>query len=103
MLERPNKPVFHKNLKDFFHHFPSMTFEDTLLVDDIFHKNMFNPPYNAIFFKTFYRSLTNNNYFFGTILPYLEPLHSSGMQFYKFVELNHFGNIMDMPPLGMKN
>jgi hypothetical protein len=97
LLERPNKPIFHKNLKDFFHHFPSMTFENTLLVDDTFHKSMFNPPYNAIFFKTFYGFSTNGNYFLDIILPYLESLHSSRMQVYKFVELNPFGSIMDMP------
>ncbi len=79
LLERPNKLIFHKNLKDFFRPFPSMTFENTLLVDDTLHKNMFNPLYSAIFFKTFYESSTNGNYFPGTILPYLEPLHSSRM------------------------
>jgi hypothetical protein len=98
LLERPNKPIFHKNLKDFFCPFPSTTFENILLVDDTFHKSMFNPPYNAIFFKTFYGSPTNSNYFLSTIIPYLESLHSFGMQVHKFVKLNPFGSIMDMPP-----
>ncbi len=42
------KPIFHKNLDDFFCLFPSMTFENTLLVDYMPHKNMFNPPFNAM-------------------------------------------------------
>jgi hypothetical protein len=50
LLEKLNKPIFHKNLKDFFHLFPSTTFENTLLIDDMPHKSMLNPPCSAIFF-----------------------------------------------------
>jgi hypothetical protein len=92
LLEKPNKPIFHKNLKDFFRLFPCTTFENTLLLDDTFHKSMFNPHFNAIFFDTFYGSNTNDNYLF----PYLESMYSFGMQVYKFVELNPFGSIIDV-------
>jgi len=97
LLEKLDKPIFHKNLKYFFHFFPSTTFENTLLVDDTHHNSMFNPPCNAIFFKTFYKSPIDGNYLFNIVLPYLELLHSFRMWVYKFVELNPFGNIMDVP------
>jgi hypothetical protein len=53
LFKEPNKPIFHKNLEDFFCLFPCMTFENTLLVDDTFHKSMFYPHFNAILFDTF--------------------------------------------------
>jgi hypothetical protein len=96
LLKKLDKLVFHKNLKNFFYFFPSVTFENTLLVDDMFHKSMFNPLYNAIFFKIFYGSHTNDNHLFHIILIYLESLHFYRMWVYKFVELNPFGNITDM-------
>ncbi len=96
--KKPNKHVFHKKLKDFFHLFPSMPFENTLLVDDMSHKNMFNPPCSAIFFKTFYRFHIDNNYLFYIVVSYLESLHSFGMWVYKFLELNLFDSITNMPP-----
>jgi hypothetical protein len=86
LSKKSNKPVFHKNLKDFFHLFPSTTFENTLLVNDTLHKNMFNPR-SAIFFEIFYEFPIDNNDLFGIVLPYLELSHSSKMQVYKFVEL----------------
>jgi hypothetical protein len=74
-----------------------MIFENTLLINDMLHKSMFNPPCNAIFFETFYRFRTNGNYLLDTIFPYLESLHSFGMWVYKFVELNHFNSITNVP------
>ncbi len=62
------------------------------------HKSMFNPPCMAIFFKTYYESPTDGNYLFNIVLPYLESLHLSKMQVYKFVELNPFGSITNVPP-----
>ncbi len=44
----------------------------------------------------------DGNYLFGTILPYLELLHLSGMWVYKFVELNPFDCIMDVPPIDLQ-
>ncbi len=52
LYEKFKKPIFHKNLDDFFCFFPSMTFENTLLVDYMLHKSMFNPPFNAMSFMT---------------------------------------------------
>jgi hypothetical protein len=94
--EKPNKLVFHKNLEDLFHLFPSTTFENTLLVDDMPHKSTFNLRLCAIFFDTFYMFNFDSNYLLGTIFPYLESLHSSKMQVYKFIELNPFGSIIDV-------
>jgi hypothetical protein len=34
LLEKPNKPIFHENLKDLFRLFLGTTFENALLVDD---------------------------------------------------------------------
>jgi hypothetical protein len=96
LSKKLDKFVFHKNLKDFFHLFPGMTFENTLLVDDMFHKNMFDPPYSPIFFKTFYESHIDYNNLLNTIFPYLESLCSFEMWVYTFVELNPSNNITDM-------
>jgi hypothetical protein len=95
-LEKLDKLVFHKNLKDFFWFFLGTTFENTLLVDDMLHKSMFSPLYSVIFFKTFYRSHTNINNLLHIVLLYLELLHFSGMRIYKFLELNPFGSITDV-------
>ncbi len=77
---------------------PNTTLENTLLVDDTPHKSMFNTPCSVIFFKTFYGSHIDSNYLFRTVFPYLESLRASGMWVYKFVELNPFSSIMDVPP-----
>jgi len=62
------------------------------------HKNMFNLPFSAIFFKIFYGSHNNGNYLFEIVLPYLESLHLSKMRVYKFVKLNPFGSTADVLP-----
>ncbi len=90
------KLVFHKNIEDFFHLFHGTTLENTLLVDDMPHKSMFNPPFSAIFFDTFYGSHVDGNYLLKNVFPYLESLHSSRMRVYKFVELNPFGSIANV-------
>jgi hypothetical protein len=54
--KKPKKHVFHKNLKGFFDVFFGMNYENTLLVDDMLYKSLFNPPFNAIFKKTLYGS-----------------------------------------------
>jgi len=48
LLQKPNKLVFHKNLFDFFVQFPSTMFKNTLLIDDMFNKSLFNLPFSAI-------------------------------------------------------
>ncbi len=73
-------------------------FENTLLINDTLHKSLFNPPFNAIFFETFYELHNNINYLLQIIIPYLESLHLSIMHVYKFVELNPFGNITNVLP-----
>jgi hypothetical protein len=65
--------------KKIFCFFPSMTFENTLLIDDMLHKSMFNLIYRAIFFKIFYGSHINSNHLLHIVLLYLESLHFSGM------------------------
>jgi hypothetical protein len=72
----------------FFCVFPNINYENTLLVDDMLYKSLFNLPVSAIFLEMFYKSRTNGDYLFGTVLPYLEALHSSRMQVCKFVECN---------------
>jgi hypothetical protein len=73
-------------------------FENTLLIDDTFHKSLFNPPFNAIFFETFYMLHNEINYILQIVLPYLESLHLSRMWVYKFVKLNPFGSITNVFP-----
>jgi hypothetical protein len=48
LLQKLDKPVFHKNIF-FFVQFLRMMFENTLLIDDMLHNNLFNPPFSAIF------------------------------------------------------
>jgi hypothetical protein len=75
-----------------------------LLIDNTPHMNLFNPPFTAMSFETFYRSHNDVNYLLQTILPYLEFLHSSKMCVYKFVELNNFHRFIDvfLMTLGIK-
>jgi hypothetical protein len=73
-----------------------MTFENTLLVNNMSHKSMFNPPFSAIFFDTFYGFLKDGNYLLGIILLYLESIHSFGMWVYKFVKLSSLGSTTNM-------
>ncbi len=58
---------------------------------------MFNPSCSAIFFETFYRSHTDSNYLLNIILSFSEPLHLSKLQVYKFVKLNPFNSITNVP------
>jgi hypothetical protein len=72
------KPIFHKNLGVFFSKYLDAHLGNTLLVDNILYKSLFNGPYNVIFLETFNNSIgDNNNYLLGDVLPYLEALQSS--------------------------
>jgi hypothetical protein len=51
---------------------------NTLLIDDIPYKNMFNGPYNAIFLESFDSLRGEDHYVLGIVLFYLESLHFSG-------------------------
>ncbi len=68
------------------------------MIDNTPHKIWFNPLFSAIFFETFYESHNDINYLLKTIFPCLQSLHLSKMWVYKFVELNPFGNIIDVLP-----
>jgi hypothetical protein len=70
--EKPNKPIFNKNLLNFFVQFRNKTFENTLLIDKMPNKSLFNPPFNVIFSEMFYESHSDVNYLFQTVLLYLE-------------------------------
>jgi hypothetical protein len=76
---KPDKPIFHKNLLEFLVQFLGTTFENTLVIDNTLHKSLFNPLFSAIFFYTFYELHSDVNYMLQTILPYLESLHLSKM------------------------
>jgi hypothetical protein len=75
-----------------------MTFENTLLINDMSHKSMLNPPFSAIFFDTFYGSPIDGNYLLGIILLYLESIHLFGIWVYKFVILSSLGTITNVLP-----
>jgi hypothetical protein len=53
LLDKPNKPIFHKNLDIIFSTYPYTHVSNTLLVDDTLYKSMFNGKYNAIFWSFF--------------------------------------------------
>jgi hypothetical protein len=97
-----DKPIFLKNLDNFFYMFPISNYGNTLLVDDMLHKNMFNPLFNAIFLQTLYSSKVDDNYLLGIVLPYLESLHSFGMRISKLLESNPFGSITHVLPSDLR-
>jgi hypothetical protein len=70
LLRKPDMPIFHKSLFDFFIQFLNMTFENTLLVDDMPFRSLFNPPFSAMFFETFYRSNSDDNHLLEIFLPW---------------------------------
>jgi hypothetical protein len=53
LLEKLRKLVLHENLNTFFDVFLGMNYENTLLIDNMPYKILFNPPFNAIFLKGF--------------------------------------------------
>jgi len=87
---KPNKPIFHKNLDIFFFTYSYIHTSNTLLVEDMPYKCMFNNLYNAIFLESFDNLCGEDQYLLGFIFPYLENLHSSGYVVPTFVEHNPF-------------
>ncbi len=79
-----------------------MNYENTLLVDDMPYKSLFNPPFNAIFLEKFYKSQTDNDYLIEIVFCYLEALHSFDMQVYKFVKCNPFKRIRHVFPFNLQ-
>jgi hypothetical protein len=86
-------PIFHVNLDVFFLMFPYTYTSNTLLVDNMPYKNIFNGPYNAIFLESFDNLCGEDQYLLGFLLPYLENLHSSRYDAPTFVECNPSGGI----------
>jgi hypothetical protein len=93
LLDKPNKPNFHKNLDVFFSTYPYTHAGDMLFVDNMPYKSMFNDPYSAICLESFNGLHGEDRYLLRSVLPYLENLHSSGYNVPTFVEHNPFGRI----------
>jgi len=50
---------------------------NTLFVDDMPYKSMFNKPYSAIVLESFDGLCGEDHYFLGIVFPYLESFHFS--------------------------
>jgi len=98
LLDKLDKSIFHKNLNVIFSTFPYTHAGNTLLIDDVPYKIMFNSSYSAIFLESFGGVCGENWYFLGFVLPYFENLHSSGYNVPTFVEHNPFGKIKCINP-----
>ncbi len=90
---KPNKPNFHKNLNVFFSKYLYTHVGNMLFVDDTPCKIMFNGPYIGVLLEIFDGLCGHDNYLLGTILPYLESLHSSEYGVSTFVQHNPFNRI----------
>jgi hypothetical protein len=65
LLDKLDKSMFHKNLDVLFSAYPYIHVGNTLLVDDMSYKNMFNGPYNAIFLESFNGHCGEDQYCWG--------------------------------------
>jgi hypothetical protein len=88
-----DKPIFHKNIDVFFLTYPYTHVVNTLLVDDIPYKSMFDGSYNVIFMETFDSFHGEDKYLMGIVFPYLKSFHFSRYGVCTFVEHNPFGRI----------
>jgi hypothetical protein len=88
-----DKPIFYKNLDVLFFAYPYTHGGNTLFVENTPYKNMFNGPYNAIFWDSFDGRCGEDHYLLGFVFPYLANLHSFGYYVPTFVEHNPFGRI----------
>jgi hypothetical protein len=80
------KPIFHKNFDVFFNKHLGIHLGNTLLINEMLYKNVFNESFNAIFLKSFDMPNKNpNDYFIFIILPYLEHFHHSRISALAFV------------------
>ncbi len=100
---KPDKPIFHKNLDIFFSTYPYTHPGNTLFVNNTPHKNMFNGPYSAIFLDSFDDRCGEDQYLSGSVIFYLENLDLSEYNVPTFVEHNPFGRIrcIDQDNLGL--
>jgi hypothetical protein len=92
LLDKPNKPISHKNFDICFSTYPYIHANNTF-VDDTPYKNIFNGPYSAIFLESFDDLCGEDQYLLGSIFPYLENFHLFGYGVPTFVEHNPFGRI----------
>jgi hypothetical protein len=81
LLNKLDKPIFHKSLDVLFSAYPYTHARNTLLVDNTPYKNMFNGPYNAIFLDSFDGHCEKDHYLLGSVFPYLENLIHLDMVF----------------------
>jgi hypothetical protein len=88
-----DKAIFHKNLDILFSPYPYTHAGNTLLVNNMPYKNMFNGPYSAIFLDSFDGCCGEDQYLLGCVFLYLENLHSFGYNVPTFVEHNPFGRV----------
>lgn len=82
------KTNYHKNLYDFFPRYFSIH-----LVDDTPYKTYQNPPFNAIFIKSYKEMPKEHNYFLRIIFLYLKLFYYSWLHIPTFVEDYPFGTI----------
>jgi hypothetical protein len=93
LSNKPNKPIFCKNLDVFFSMFPYTHVGNTLFVDDTPYNNMFNDMYSAIVLESFDNIHGEDRYLLRFVIPYMENLHLSKYGVPIFVEHNPFGRI----------
>ncbi len=93
LSNKPDKLIFHKNLYIFFFTFPYTHTCNTLFIDDMPYKNMFNDPYSASFLESFDNIRGEDQYLLGSIFLYLENFHLFRYGVPTFVEHNPFGKI----------
>jgi hypothetical protein len=93
LSNKPDKPIFHKNLDILIYAYPYIHVGNTFLIDNTPYKNMFNDPYNDIFLDSFDGRCGENHYLLGSVFLYFENLHSFGYDIPTFVEHNPFGRI----------
>jgi hypothetical protein len=67
--------------------------KNTLLVDDMLYKSIFNDSYCVIFLELFEGSHSDGNYLFSIVLPYLVSLHSFGFNVQTYIMHNPFWTI----------
>jgi hypothetical protein len=68
-LNKPNKPIFHKNLDIFFSTYPYIHVGNMLFINDTLYKSMFNGPYSAIFLESFDGHPWGRSIFVGVCFP----------------------------------
>jgi hypothetical protein len=76
---KPDKPIFYKNLDVFFSTYPYIYIGNMLFVDDMPYKNMFNDLYNAVFLESFDNHCGEDQYLLGFVLLWKIFIHLDTM------------------------